>query len=62
MSGEGTLGVRTMLGDLERTLVAEVLRRLAVVGMDELQAPDGLLRLIAVEDVKRFLGGNPEEA
>jgi hypothetical protein len=54
--GDATLGVRTARGDFERALVADLLRLVQAVGVDELQA-DGFHRLMAVEDVRRFLDG-----
>ena len=54
--GAARLGVRTIEGDFERALVADVLKALRAVGVDELQAPRGLHRLVAVEDVGRLVG------
>ncbi len=50
--GEATLGVRTMRGDFERALVAEVLKHLQVAGVHEMAAPQGLHRIRTVEDAR----------
>jgi len=53
--GDATLGVRTARGDFERALVGDLLRLVQATGVHELSVPGGLHRLMAVEDVARFL-------
>lgn len=49
---EARLGVRTLAGDLERAIVADVLRALQVVGIGEMRAGNWLA-LVPVEDGQR---------
>lgn len=63
--GDATLGVKTARGDFERALVADIQRAVERIGCPcwacarregaAAAAADGMHRLMAVEDVRRFL-------